>query len=317
MCLNGYIKLHRKLMNWGWYQDHVVKEVFIHLLLIANYKDKDWQGIELKKGQAVIGTKKLAEELGFSRQQIRTALLKLQRTNEITVESNNRYSIVTIVKWSEYQEETDPNAAQNGAFSVVEQPTDNQQSTGCQPTDNQQATNCQPTDNQQITNEQPQYKKDKKDKKEKKGKKRVGAPSPHGRFENVFLTQTEVSELKERYPHYYEAKIEKLSRYLVNNLRRNYENHFAVLLEWLAEDVGEKEPPHRTASYDIDELDRISEPPEFEAQDRHSPVSLYEEYDRISEPPEFNSKNREPAFSLCGENGRLSPVHDRGAPAYF
>lgn len=47
--LNGFVKLHRKLIAWGWYQDYVVKDVFLHLLLTANFKDSQWRGITLKK----------------------------------------------------------------------------------------------------------------------------------------------------------------------------------------------------------------------------------------------------------------------------
>ena len=31
---NGFIKLHRKMLSWGWYQDSVVKDVFIHHLSV-------------------------------------------------------------------------------------------------------------------------------------------------------------------------------------------------------------------------------------------------------------------------------------------
>lgn len=41
--MDGWIKLHRKLINWEWYQDTNVKVVFLHLLLIANHEDKKWQ----------------------------------------------------------------------------------------------------------------------------------------------------------------------------------------------------------------------------------------------------------------------------------
>lgn len=141
MALNGYIKLHRKLREWGWYSDSVVKDVFIELLLTANFTPKQYKGIELKAGQTVIGRKKLADTLGFSEQQIRTALDKLKKTGEISVFSTNKFSVVTIENWELYQI--------------------------CDEGINQQITNNQPTNNQQITNNQPHLKKDKKDKKDK------------------------------------------------------------------------------------------------------------------------------------------------------
>ena len=134
--LNGFIKLHRKLVAWGWYQDYVVKDVFLHLLLTANFKDTPWRDKTLKKGQVVIGSQKIADELGFSRQQVRTALNKLKSTNEITIEATNRFSIITIVNWEDYQSETDLSTNKS----------------------TKRATNNQPTDNQQITNNQPQRK---------------------------------------------------------------------------------------------------------------------------------------------------------------
>ncbi|MFR5790585.1 MAG: hypothetical protein ACLUFA_09410 [[Clostridium] leptum] len=36
--LNGFVKIHRKLVQWGWYTDNVVKGVFLHILLTANFK---------------------------------------------------------------------------------------------------------------------------------------------------------------------------------------------------------------------------------------------------------------------------------------
>ena len=99
----GYVKIHRKLVEWGWYQDCVVKSVFIHLILTASYKESQWMGITIKKGQVIIGTEQLAKDLGLSRQQVRTAINKLKSTNEITTKSTNRFTVVTLVKWEEYQ----------------------------------------------------------------------------------------------------------------------------------------------------------------------------------------------------------------------
>jgi DNA replication protein DnaD len=145
VVLNGFVKIHRKLIQWGWYQDNVVKGVFLHLLLTANFKDAPWQGRIIKKGQVVIGTQKMADELGFTRQQIRTAIKKLKSTNEITTEPTNKNTIVTIVNREDYQ-------------SLEEKPTNKSTNT---------LTNHQPTTNQRATNNQPQRKNDKNDKKEK------------------------------------------------------------------------------------------------------------------------------------------------------
>jgi len=105
--LNGYVKIHRKLLQWGWYSDSVVKDVFLHLLITAAYKDGEFLGHPIKVGQAVIGYDKLSKELGFTVQQIRTALKKLESTKEITRNSTNKFTVVTVENWGDYQLECD------------------------------------------------------------------------------------------------------------------------------------------------------------------------------------------------------------------
>ena len=45
----GYIYLHRSLLDWEWYQDINTKTVFLHLLLTVNYQPKKWQGITIER----------------------------------------------------------------------------------------------------------------------------------------------------------------------------------------------------------------------------------------------------------------------------
>ena len=80
--LNGFVKVHRKLVQWGWYQDYVVKDLFLHLLLTASFRESQWMGRTIEKGQVITSYAHLAEELGFSVKQIRTALNKLKSTGK-------------------------------------------------------------------------------------------------------------------------------------------------------------------------------------------------------------------------------------------
>lgn len=129
---NGFIKLHRKLVEWGWYSDSVVKDVFLHILMLASFKNTTYMGLEIKPGQAIIGRKRMAQDLGFSEQQIRTALNKLKSTGEVSLNSTNKFTVATVANWEQYQH--------GGEES------------------NQPSTNNQPTNNQQITNNQPHLK---------------------------------------------------------------------------------------------------------------------------------------------------------------
>jgi len=103
---NGWIKLFRKFRDWGWYKDANTLRVWLEMLLTANYEDKEWMGVSIKRGQTIIGRKELAKNLGLSEQNVRTALTRLKSTNEITIKSYSKFSVVTINKYNDYQEIT-------------------------------------------------------------------------------------------------------------------------------------------------------------------------------------------------------------------
>jgi len=127
--MQGWIKLHRSLIEWEWIQDPKVLQVFILCLLKANHKEKTWQGHTIKKGQFVSGRRQLAVESGQSEQSVRTALKKLQKSGELTIKSTNSFSFITLNNWELYQ----------GEAPETNQPA------------NQQLTNNQPATNQQLT----------------------------------------------------------------------------------------------------------------------------------------------------------------------
>ena len=101
--MQGWIKVYRDMIHWGWYKDLIVKSVFLHLLLSANHSEQMWQGYIIKRGQLITSTYHLAENLGLSREQIRRALKKLERTKEITVKTTHKNSIITIEKYDLFQ----------------------------------------------------------------------------------------------------------------------------------------------------------------------------------------------------------------------
>lgn len=125
----GWISLYRKFMEWEWYTDANTMRLFLHLLLKANHQDGNWQGKTIKRGQVVTGRKSLSNELKISEQAIRTSLNKLKMTNEITIETTNKFSIITIEKYDVYQDNQKENNQQNDQQTTNEQPTSNQQST--------------------------------------------------------------------------------------------------------------------------------------------------------------------------------------------
>ena len=101
--MEGWIKIHRKIKDWEWYTDSNMVHLFLHLLLEANSKDGKWKGIDVKRGQLITGRKSLSEDTGISVQSIRTCLERFRVTKELTIRSTNKYSIITICNYEDYQ----------------------------------------------------------------------------------------------------------------------------------------------------------------------------------------------------------------------
>lgn len=102
--MDGWIKIHRKMLDWEWYDDINTKVLFIHLLLTANHKEQKWRGQTILRGQRLTSLQHLAEETELSVQQTRTSLNKLKSTNEITIKSTNKNTLITIEKYNDYQD---------------------------------------------------------------------------------------------------------------------------------------------------------------------------------------------------------------------
>ena len=119
--MSGWIKIHRQILDWEWYSDNNAFRVFMHLILKANHKEKRFKGIELKAGSVVTSRDILSFETGLSVQQIRTSLDKLKSTNEITIETSTKGTIIQVVNYAKYQLAT--------SEVTNEQPTSNQQVT--------------------------------------------------------------------------------------------------------------------------------------------------------------------------------------------
>ena len=101
--MEGWIKLHRQIIEWEWFSDTNTFRVFLQLLLKANHKEKKYRGMVLKVGTIITSREILALETRLSVQQIRTALDKLKSTNEITIKTSSQGTIIEVVNYAKYQ----------------------------------------------------------------------------------------------------------------------------------------------------------------------------------------------------------------------
>lgn len=104
----GWIKLHRRITEWHHWSSPNVLATFIHLLTLANYEPKEWNGIVVQRGQLVTSERNFAEEVGIARSTLRRVLLLLQETGEIemeivTVGDRKECTLITVLNYNEYQ----------------------------------------------------------------------------------------------------------------------------------------------------------------------------------------------------------------------
>lgn len=125
----GFIKLHRSILDWEWWSDNNTLKVFLYLLLNANWEDSRYRGYDVPRGSLVTGINSLSENLKISERSVRTALKHLKSTGEVTIKSTNKFSIVSIVNWEKYQ-----GFSENATSKVTSEVSDNRQASDRQVT---------------------------------------------------------------------------------------------------------------------------------------------------------------------------------------
>ncbi len=143
---SGWVKLHRKITEWEWYSDVNTTRVFLHLLVVANHKDKKWRGIDIKRGQRLTSISALSKETSLTIKNIRTAIKRLKSTNEVASYSTAQHTIFTMVNYDLYQEEANETANQG-------------QTEGKQGATNKNVKNEKNVKNKDFVESEPQRKK--------------------------------------------------------------------------------------------------------------------------------------------------------------
>lgn len=127
-------------MTSAVFDNEKLLKVWIYCLLKAAHTDHDQlvgkQLVHLKPGQFVFGRRVASEELRMKPSTVWDCMKLLEKMQNINIKSNNKFSVVTIEKWGEYQNKSESNRQQ------FQQQTDNK------PTTNRQ----QPDTNNNVNN---------------------------------------------------------------------------------------------------------------------------------------------------------------------
>lgn len=106
---NGWIKLHRALLDSAVFEDAELLKVMIYCVLQASYRDMaipvGRQVIYLQPGQLLYGRRAVSQRLNIGENKLRAMMQQLEQLGLVRVDSYNKYSIVTLLQWEQYQNE--------------------------------------------------------------------------------------------------------------------------------------------------------------------------------------------------------------------
>lgn len=115
--MEGWIKLHRKLLDNPIVckdSDHLA--IWIYLLLNATHVDYEsifnGEQIILKPGELITGRKSIAKELKIDEYKVQRVLKCFENRHQIAQRTSSQNRLISILKWSEYQEVAQQNAQQ-------------------------------------------------------------------------------------------------------------------------------------------------------------------------------------------------------------
>lgn len=103
----GWVKIHRKILDKGWYKNSKYVHLWLHILLKANHEGKEffWSGEtrQLTPGQFITGRKTLSQETGLPETTIERILEVFEKEGQIGQQKNNKFRLIDIRNWHLYQ----------------------------------------------------------------------------------------------------------------------------------------------------------------------------------------------------------------------
>jgi len=102
---NGYIALHKKILDNPVLQDKTDFWIFIHILLKARWQTKtiNEEGFQVGKGEFVYVHRTLADELQVHNERLHQALGLFVSEGMIEIFTNGKYKKIWVKNWDNYQ----------------------------------------------------------------------------------------------------------------------------------------------------------------------------------------------------------------------
>ncbi len=108
----GFALLHRKIQETEFYRkDSQAVHLWLHLILSVNHAPTtvttDYGDVVVERGQLITGKTALEKETGIDVERVKYLLRKFKKLGMITTYSPGKFTVITIVKYAEYQGDFD------------------------------------------------------------------------------------------------------------------------------------------------------------------------------------------------------------------
>jgi hypothetical protein len=125
----GWIKIHRSIMDHWIFKNNRYFKAWIWFLFRANYEEKKvlvGSALEVvQRGEFITSIQNISKQTGMSMQSVRTFLERLEDDKMIVRKSTNKLTRITICNYDKYQDQQQTNNTQ----TTYEQQTNNKQTT--------------------------------------------------------------------------------------------------------------------------------------------------------------------------------------------
>ena len=100
----GFIVLDRKILDWRYQDTPTAFAIWIHILLMANWKDGYFRGEMIPRGSLATSYAHLSADIGVDPKTLRKWLDRFEEAGMIERKSTNRFTIIKVLNYSIFQD---------------------------------------------------------------------------------------------------------------------------------------------------------------------------------------------------------------------
>lgn len=103
----AFLKIDRAIADWKYWGNIYAMGIWFYVLHGANWADRYYRGVEVKRGQYLTSYRRLAEELNLDRRTIKHWLETFQKEGQIEITMLHKKTLITVINYDKYQTQND------------------------------------------------------------------------------------------------------------------------------------------------------------------------------------------------------------------